>query len=55
MVASCPCALVVSVPLTYFSGLGKASRSGILIKSAQVFDEVVKLKAIYFDKTGTVT
>ncbi|NLW28355.1 MAG: HAD-IC family P-type ATPase, partial [Erysipelothrix sp.] len=47
--------LVVSVPLTYFSGLGKASRSGILIKSAQVFDEVVKLKAIYFDKTGTVT
>ena len=55
LVASCPCALVVSVPLTYFSGLGKASRSGILIKSAQVFDEVVKLKAIYFDKTGTVT
>lgn len=55
LVASCPCALVVSVPLTYFSGLGKASRSGILVKSAQVFDEVVKLKAIYFDKTGTVT
>lgn len=55
LVASCPCALVVSVPLTYFSGLGKASRSGILIKSAQVFDEVVKLRAIYFDKTGTVT
>ncbi len=55
LVASCPCALVVSVPLSYFAGLGKASKQQILVKAAQTFDDALKIKNILFDKTGTIT
>lgn len=55
LVASCPCALVVSVPLSYFAGLGKASKQQILVKSAQTFDDALTIKNILFDKTGTIT
>lgn len=55
LVASCPCALVVSVPLSYFAGLGKASKQQILVKAAQSFDDALKIKNILFDKTGTIT
>lgn len=55
LVASCPCALVVSVPLSYFAGLGKASKQQILVKAAQSFDDAIKIKNILFDKTGTIT
>lgn len=55
LVASCPCALVVSVPLSYFAGLGKASKENILVKAASTFEEALKIKNIFFDKTGTIT
>lgn len=55
LVASCPCALVVSVPLSYFAGLGKASREHILVKAASHFEEALKIENIYLDKTGTIT
>ena len=55
LVASCPCALVVSVPLSYFAGLGKASKEQILVKAASHFEDALKIKNIYFDKTGTIT
>ncbi|MHA1584037.1 MAG: heavy metal translocating P-type ATPase, partial [Promethearchaeota archaeon] len=55
LVISCPCALVISVPLTYFSGIGRASRSGILIKGTQYLESLAKIDAIVFDKTGTIT
>lgn len=55
LVASCPCALVVSVPLSYFAGLGKASKQQILVKAAQTFDDALNIKNILFDKTGTIT
>lgn len=55
LVASCPCALVVSVPLSYFAGLGKASKQQILVKAAQTFDDALTIKNILFDKTGTIT
>ncbi|MCX7776126.1 MAG: heavy metal translocating P-type ATPase [Spirochaetaceae bacterium] len=55
LVISCPCAFVLSVPLTYFAGLGGAARRGILIKGAAVLDSLVHLKTIAFDKTGTLT
>lgn len=55
LVASCPCALVVSVPLSYFAGLGKASKQQILVKAAQSFDDALKIENILFDKTGTIT
>lgn len=55
LVASCPCALVVSVPLSYFAGLGKASKEQILVKAASHFEEALNIKNIYFDKTGTIT
>lgn len=55
LVASCPCALVVSVPLSYFAGLGKASKQQILVKAAQSFDDALNIKNILFDKTGTIT
>ena len=55
LVISCPCAIVISVPLAYFSGLGLASKHGILVKGASYFDKALELKGIAFDKTGTLT
>ncbi len=55
LVISCPCALVLSVPLAYFSGIGAASRLGILFKGGNALEALGKVKAIAFDKTGTVT
>lgn len=52
---SCPCAFVISVPLTYFCGIGYASKKGILIKGSCTIDALTKIKAIAFDKTGTLT
>lgn len=55
MVISCPCALVVSIPLGYFGGIGRASRRGILVKGANYLDALAKVKTVVFDKTGTLT
>lgn len=55
LVVSCPCALVISVPLTFFSGLGGASRRGILVKGSNYMDALAKLGVVVFDKTGTLT
>lgn len=55
LVISCPCALVLSVPLAYFAGIGAASRQGILFKSGLAMESVQRLKAVAFDKTGTLT
>lgn len=55
LVVSCPCAIVISVPLAYFSGLGLASKNGILVKGAGYFDKLLELKHVAFDKTGTLT
>ena len=55
LVISCPCALVISIPLTYYCGLGVSAKNGLLIKGANILDNINKLKAICFDKTGTVT
>ena len=55
LIVSCPCALVISVPLTFFGGLGGASRKGILIKGSQLMDRLSSLRTVVFDKTGTLT
>ena len=55
LVISCPCAIAISVPLSYFSGIGKASKSGILIKGSNYLDNLKEVKTIIFDKTGTIT
>ena len=55
LVVSCPCALVISVPLTFFGGLGGASRKGILVKGSSYMDVLAKLGTVVFDKTGTLT
>lgn len=55
LVISCPCALVLSVPLAYFSGIGKASKYGILFKSGNSLEMLNKIESVAFDKTGTVT
>ncbi len=55
LVISCPCALVLSVPLTYVAALGKASRKGIFLKGAQYLDTIVDVENVVFDKTGTLT
>lgn len=55
LVVSCPCALVLSVPLAYFAGIGKASRHGILVKGGHVLDALVKVQTVVMDKTGTLT
>lgn len=55
LVISCPCALVISIPLGYFGGIGKASKEGILVKGANFLDALTELKAVVFDKTGTLT
>ena len=55
LVVSCPCALVISVPLTFFGGIGGASRNGILVKGANYMDVLAKVGTVVFDKTGTLT
>jgi Zn2+/Cd2+-exporting ATPase len=55
LVISCPCALVVSVPLGYFCGMGAAARRGILVKGAEVLDGLASARTVIFDKTGTLT
>lgn len=55
LIMSCPCALVISVPLTFFGGLGGASREGILIKGSSYMDVLAKVNTVVFDKTGTLT
>lgn len=55
LVISCPCALMVSIPLGYFGGIGRASRSGILVKGSNYIDALAAIKSVVFDKTGTLT
>lgn len=55
LVISCPCALVISVPLGFFAGLGKASKNGILIKGSKYIEALAKAETVVFDKTGTLT
>jgi Zn2+/Cd2+-exporting ATPase len=55
LVISCPCALVISIPLGYFGGIGRASRQGILVKGSNYLDALAHVKTVVFDKTGTLT
>lgn len=55
LVISCPCAIAISIPLCYFSGIGKSSKSGILVKGSNYIDAICNIKEIVFDKTGTLT
>ena len=55
LVVSCPCALVVSIPLSFFAGIGGAGREGILVKGANILESLSKVKTVVFDKTGTLT
>lgn len=55
LVISCPCALVISVPLAFFAGIGRASKDGILFKGGTVMEVIAKIKAAVMDKTGTIT
>jgi Zn2+/Cd2+-exporting ATPase len=55
LVVSCPCALVISIPLGYFGGIGGASRKGILIKGSNYLDTLTEIRSVVFDKTGTLT
>ncbi|MCX5775288.1 MAG: heavy metal translocating P-type ATPase [Firmicutes bacterium] len=55
LVISCPCAIIISVPLTYFAGLGLASKHGIIIKGANFLDRLCDIESLMFDKTGTIT
>lgn len=55
LVISCPCALVVSIPLSYYAGIGASSKRGILFKGGNYLDAITKVKAVIFDKTGTLT
>lgn len=55
LVASCPCALVISIPLTFFAGIGGASREGILVKGANYLETLAGVQTVVFDKTGTLT
>ena len=55
LVVSCPCALIISVPLSFFGGIGAASKNGILIKGSQYIEALSKAHTVIFDKTGTIT
>ena len=55
LVISCPCALVVSIPLVYFAGIGKSSQNGILLKGANIIDALNDVSTVLWDKTGTLT
>lgn len=55
LVISCPCALVVSIPLSFFAGIGGASRAGVLVKGANILETLSKVRTVVFDKTGTLT
>lgn len=55
LVASCPCAIVISVPLAYYSGIGRASKAGILVKGGKYLEALAKVDTMVFDKTGTLT
>ena len=55
LVISCPCALVISVPLSYYNGIGKASKMGILVKGSNILEELSRTAVVAFDKTGTIT
>lgn len=55
LVISCPCALVISIPLGYFGGIGAASRNGLLVKGGEVLDALTQIRTVVFDKTGTLT
>jgi len=55
LVVSCPCALVISIPLTFFSGIGGASKKGILVKGSNYFEALANTEIVVFDKTGTLT
>ncbi len=55
LVISCPCALVISIPLGYFGGVGRASQQGILVKGSNFLDTLAAVKTVVFDKTGTLT
>ena len=55
LVASCPCALVISIPLSFFAGIGGASRAGVLVKGSNYLETLSQVKTLVFDKTGTLT
>ena len=55
LVISCPCALVISIPLSFFAGIGGASKAGVLVKGSNYLETLSKVKTVVFDKTGTLT